>query len=179
MAHSQRTQAVEVHSRPAPPTRNRRILASLATAQPTIVYLRDGEVVVYRRTRSLLYQCRYKLANGNWHRQTTGASSIETAIARACEIYDEARYRTRLGLAHRTHLFAHIAQLTLGELGAQVDAPLVKTGLLLLEHQHVVSSLHLAGQGQGHHPLPPVRCNSAARFCAALLGKFCAASWAI
>ena len=130
MAHRQRTKTVEVHSHPAPPSRNRRILASLATAQPTIVYLRDGEVVVYRRTRSLLYQCRYKLANGNWHRQTTGRASIEHAVTAACDLYDEARYRQRLGLAHQAHqahTFAQIAHQVLAELRQQIDAGAGKT----------------------------------------------------
>ena len=36
----------------------------LLTANPNIIYLRDGEVVVYRLSASPLYQCRYKLANG-------------------------------------------------------------------------------------------------------------------
>jgi integrase len=84
--------------------------------------LRDGEVVVYRRTRSLLYQCRYKLADGTWHRQTTGKASVEHAIAAAGNIYDEARYRQRLGLAHQAHSFAQIAHLVLAELRQQIDA---------------------------------------------------------
>jgi hypothetical protein len=46
-------------------------LALLPTAQPQNIYLRDGEVVLYRRSRSLLYQCRYKLADGTWYRQST------------------------------------------------------------------------------------------------------------
>ena len=127
MAHSQSAHAVEVNSPLAPPTRNRRILASLAAAQPSVVYLRDGEVVVYRRTRSLLYQCRYKLANGEWHRQTTGRASIEHAVTAACDLYDEARYRQRLGLAHRAHTFAQIAHQVLAELRQQIDAGSGKT----------------------------------------------------
>jgi integrase len=97
------------------------------TAQPPAICLRDGEVVIYRRTRSLLYQCRYKLANGAWHRQTTGRASLELAIARACDIYDEARYRQRLGLAHQAHSFAQLAQLVVAELRQQIDAGIGKT----------------------------------------------------
>jgi integrase len=104
-----------------------RSLASLITAQPPAIYLRDGEVVIYRRTRSLLYQCRYKLASGAWHRQTTGRASLEHAIARACDIYDEARYRQRLGLAHRAQSFAQLAQLVVAELRQQIDAGIGKT----------------------------------------------------
>ena len=97
------------------------------TAQPPAICLRDGEVVIYRRTRSLLYQCRYKLASGAWHRQTTGRASLELAIARACDIYDEARYRQRLGLAHQAQSFAQLAQLVLAELRQQIDAGIGKT----------------------------------------------------
>jgi len=39
------------------------------------------------------------LADGTWQRQTTGKAALEHAIARACDIYDEARYRQRLGSA--------------------------------------------------------------------------------
>ena len=83
--------------------------------------------MIYRRTRSLLYQCRYKLASGAWHRQTTGQASLEHAIARACDIYDEARYRQRLGLAHQAQSFAQIAHLVVAELRQQIDAGTGKT----------------------------------------------------
>ena len=108
-------------------TRNGRSLASLTPAPPTLIYLRDSEVVIYRRTRSLLYQCRFKLANGTWHRQTTGKARIEHAVAAACNLYDEARYRQRLGLAHQAHTFAQLAQLVLAELRQQIDAGSGKT----------------------------------------------------
>lgn len=116
------------YTAPTPtPTQRLRLLAALTPAQPHIIYLRDGEVVVYRRTRSLLYQCRYKLADGTWVRQTTGKASVEHAVARACDIYDEARYRQRLGLAHQAHSFAQIANIVLAELRQQVDAISGKT----------------------------------------------------
>jgi integrase len=115
------TPAVSTDPSP-PPSKQKRILVSLVSVQPTSVNLRDGEVVVYRRSRSLLYQCRYKLSDGTWHRQTTGKASLEHAIARACDIYDEARYRQRLGLAHQAHSFAHIAQIVLADLRRQIDA---------------------------------------------------------
>jgi integrase len=106
---------------------NLRSLASLTAAPPTLIYLRDSEVVIYRRTRSLLYQCRYKLSDGTWYRQTTGKASIEHAVTAACNLYDEARYRQRLGLAHQAHTFAQLAQLVLAELRQQIDAGNGKT----------------------------------------------------
>jgi integrase len=109
------------------PTHRRQLLNAYSTVNPQVVYLRDGELVVYRRTRSLLYQCRYKLADGTWYRQSTRKASLEHAIVVACDIYDEARYRQRLGLAHRTHNYAQIAALTLNELRKQIDAASGKT----------------------------------------------------
>jgi integrase len=102
-------------------------LALLPTANPQHIHLRDGEVVLYRRSRSLLYQCRYKLADVTWYRQSTRKASTEHAVAVACDLYDEARYRQRLGLAHQTHTFAQIAAVSLAELRVKIDASTGRT----------------------------------------------------
>ncbi len=96
-------------------------LPLLLTANPNIIYLRDGEVVVYRRSASPLYQCRYKLADGKWHRVSTRKASAENAVSVACLLYNEARFRQRLGLAHTAQTFAHIADEALAELRQQID----------------------------------------------------------
>jgi integrase len=93
----------------------------LYTANPNIIYLRDGEVVVYRRNASPLYQCRYKLADGKWHRVSTRKASVENAVSVACLLYDEARFRQKLGLAHTAQTFAQIAEETLIDLRQQID----------------------------------------------------------
>jgi integrase len=69
------------------------------------------------------------LADGKWHRFSTRKASIENAIAAACDMYDEARYRQRLGLAHRTHTFAQIAAITLAEMRKQIDMSTGKTAV--------------------------------------------------
>lgn len=107
----------------------RRLLTNLTSTQPKTVYLRDGDLVLYRRSRSLLYQCRYKLNDGSWHRQTTGKASLEQAIARACDLYDESRYRQKLGLAHQAHSFAQVAQICLDELRHLIDLKKTKSSL--------------------------------------------------
>ncbi len=104
-----------------------RKLAALSPAQPTTLLLRDGEVVLYRRKNSVVFQCRYKLADGRWHRRSTGKTSIEHAVAVACALYDEARFRQRLGLAHRAQNFAQIAALALADLRRRADAGNGKT----------------------------------------------------
>ncbi len=93
----------------------------LYTPNPNIIYLRDGEVVVYRRNASPLYQCRYKLADGKWHRVSTRKASVENAVSVACLLYDEARFRQKLGLAHTAQTFAQIAEETLIDLRQQID----------------------------------------------------------
>jgi integrase len=80
----------------------------LYAANPNIIYLRDGEVVVYRRNASPLYQCRYKLADGKWHRVSTRKASVENAVGVAFLFYDEVRFRQRLGLVNIAQTVAQI-----------------------------------------------------------------------
>jgi integrase len=103
-------------------------LTNLSQIQPDTVYLRDGEVILYRRSRSLLYQCRYKLSDGSWVLRSTGKASLEHAIARACDLYDESRYRQKLGLAHQAHSFAQIASICASDLRREIDIKKTKSG---------------------------------------------------
>lgn len=109
------------------PTYERPRLHSLQYAQPSSVQLRDGHVVVFRRVDSPLWQFRYRIKNGAWHRQSTKKASLELAVAVACEAYDLARFRQKLGLAHTAHSFAQIAAVALAELRRQIDAARGKT----------------------------------------------------
>ena len=83
--------------------------------------------MIYRRGDSPLWQCRFKLTDGTWHRVSTKRASIEAAVAVATDLYDQARYRQRLGLAHRAQNFAQIANATLHDLRRQLDAGLGKS----------------------------------------------------
>ena len=113
---------------PAPrPTKNLPYLDRLQYAQPSSVQLRDGDVVVFRRVDSPLWHFRYRIKNGTWHRQSTKRASLELAVVVACEAYDLARFRQRLGLAQNTRSFAQIAAATLAELRRQIDAARGKT----------------------------------------------------
>jgi len=108
------TPATVTKLKPAPTS-----LAALtaAAAEPHIHLLRDGEVVLYRRKRSRVWQCRYKLNTGEWQRQSTHKTGLEHAVGVACEAYDEARFRQRLGLAAvAAKTFTDIANITVAEL---------------------------------------------------------------
>ncbi len=111
---------------PSPP-KNHHYLHSLQYAQAASVQLRDGDVVVFRRADSPLWQFRYRIRNGAWHRQSTKKASLELAVEVACEAYDLARFRLRLGLAHNARSFAQIAAVALEELRRQIDAARGKT----------------------------------------------------
>ena len=90
--------------------------AALTDAAPQTYTLRDGELVLYKRTRSRVWQCKYKLFTGQWVRISTGKSVLEHAVRVASDMYDEARYRERLGLAPVQKSFADIASVTVEEL---------------------------------------------------------------
>jgi len=53
-------------------------------------------------------------------------ASIEAAVSVATDLYDQAPYRQRLGLEHKAHSFAQIANATLHELRLLRDAGLLK-----------------------------------------------------
>jgi len=70
-----------------------------------LIYLRDGDVVLYKRERSIVWQMRYKLYDKIWRRVSTKHRNLDYAIKVAGDIYDEARFRERLGLTHSTKKF--------------------------------------------------------------------------
>ena len=109
------------------PAKNLHYLDRLQYAQPSSVQLRDGDVVVFRRVDSPLWQFRYRIKNGTWHRQSTKKASLELAVTVACEAYDLARFRQKLGLAHTARSFAQIAAVALEELRRLIDAARGKT----------------------------------------------------
>jgi len=86
------------------------------------VKLRDGEVIVFKRTQSVQWQCRYRLKELGWIRRTTATQSLEIAIERACDWYDEARYRMRAGLAPEVKRIGDIARETVRELQTEMAA---------------------------------------------------------
>lgn len=97
-------------------------IAQLKSAQATILHMRDGEVVLYRRSNSPVWQSRYKLQDGSWYRASTRKMSVEHAVKAACTMYDEARFRQSLGLAHSAQNFEGLAHATLQELRSEMDA---------------------------------------------------------
>jgi integrase len=87
-----------------------------------LIYLRDGDVVLYKRERSIVWQMRYKLYDKVWRRVSTKHRNLDYAIKVAGDIYDEARFRERLGLTHSTKKFNVIAKVCLQDLEMEINA---------------------------------------------------------
>ena len=115
------------HTLATPPQTQQSELEDLSFAPPSVLYLRDGEVVIFRRPNSPLWQCRFKRQNGTWERVSTKQASIERAVQAACELYDEARFRQRLGLAQKAPTFTEIAHATLYAMRQELDVGIGKS----------------------------------------------------
>ena len=99
---------------------------ALQQAQPRIVYLREGEVVMYRIKRSKMWQVRFKLdkhllGKNKWLRSSTREANFEIAKTIACAMYDEARYRQRAGLAPEAKRYCDIAQACIEEMRKELS----------------------------------------------------------
>lgn len=73
-------------------------------------------MVVHKRERSTIWQCRIRQTTGEWQRATTGESDLTRAIERALALEFEWQQRARLGLPSKQPRFGQIAQRVLAEL---------------------------------------------------------------
>ncbi|BEI33015.1 hypothetical protein [Polynucleobacter sp. HIN5] len=96
-------------------------LSTLHFAEPQSLFLRDGEVVIFRRPNSPLWQCRYKVA-GVWQRASTKQRKLELAKDRAKEIFFEAEIRNRSNLPVITRRFKDIAKLAVERMEQELSA---------------------------------------------------------
>lgn len=70
----------------------------LSARKETTHHMRDGEVVLYLRPSSKVWQVRYKLFDRKWRCVSTKQRQLEWAKKLAGEIYDRARFREEEGL---------------------------------------------------------------------------------
>ena len=91
-------------------------MAELKSADSKLIHLRDGEVVLFRIPRSKYWQARFKLYTHKWMRFSTRLRNTDDAIKFACDAYDEARYRERLGFAPLVKRFDEMARLCIEDM---------------------------------------------------------------
>ena len=68
-----------------------------------------GKATLYKRSSSMHWQVRFKLANGKWHSQSTCTADKDQAITNAEYIYQTVQIKTEAGLTPVTKTFKQIA----------------------------------------------------------------------
>ena len=79
----------------------------------------ERELIVYRRERSGIWQCRYKV-DGVWQRASTKERDLKNAKARAHELRMEAEIRRRSNLPVITRKFRDVARLAVERLEHEI-----------------------------------------------------------
>ena len=104
---------------PAPAAKS---IKELTAGTDQIHRLRDGELILYRRSDSRIWQYKFKRESGSWFRASTRKSVLEHAKRVAMDLHDEARYRERLGLAPAHKSFKDIALATVEDMQRDLAA---------------------------------------------------------
>ena len=76
---------------------------------PVLTKLLDGEVILFKRPNSANWQCRFKLANGQWYAASTNAEDISLAQTQAIAIYEAVKVKVGSGLSAVTKTFKQVA----------------------------------------------------------------------
>ena len=97
-------------------------VGDLKAVPASIHHLRDGDVVLYKVPRSKYWQARYKLLAGKWLRFSTRQRALQDAAFVACERYDEARFRERMGLAPVVKRFCDVADACVKDMQRDIAA---------------------------------------------------------
>lgn len=98
---------------PAPAAKS---IKELTAGTDQIHRLRDGDLILFRRSDSRIWQYKFKRESGTWYRASTRKSVLEHAKRVAMDLHDEARYRERLGLAPAHKSFKDIAMATVEDM---------------------------------------------------------------
>ena len=88
---------------------------------PTI-NLRPKKLTIYKRPKSPLWQCRYKLDNGEWYRQSTGTDDQAEAEDIAFKLYYGAGEREKNNLPQNTRKFGNVARYAVTRMSDELDA---------------------------------------------------------
>ena len=88
---------------------------------PASVTLLDGNIVLYRRTRTRKWQARFKIGN-YWKRITTKSNDLENAKDTALEQYMECMFKHKHGIPAVTKRFRDIARLCVADMQRMLEA---------------------------------------------------------
>jgi len=77
---------------------------------PSFLTLFDGKLIVYKRSQSQQWQCRFKLSNGKWHSASCATTDLEAAKQQAIVLYETVKLKVDAGLAIYVKTFGQIAR---------------------------------------------------------------------
>lgn len=80
------------------------------------------EITIYRRERSAVWQCRFKLKDGRWHRLSTGCLDLDQARQSAIRLSEHSAVREDLGFPVKQSGFTVVANITVQELRTALSA---------------------------------------------------------
>jgi len=86
------------------------------------INLRPKKLSIYKRPKSPLWQCRYKLDNGEWYRQSTGTDDQAEAEDIAFKLYYGAGEREKNNLPQNTRKFGNVARYAVTRMSDELDA---------------------------------------------------------
>lgn len=94
---------------------------NITRRKPTTHILRDGDVVLYLRPESSVWQVRYKLFHRNWRCVSTKHRQFEWAKRAAIEIYERAKFREDEGLPQKSTRFDALAKECIRKLQGEIE----------------------------------------------------------
>ena len=98
---------------------------NLALSPSKTIQLLQGELTLFKRSNSGNWQCRFKLANGQWHAASTNTEDLDVAQTQAIAIYEAVKVKVGAGLSAVTKTFKQVA---LDEIANMAQATHNKTG---------------------------------------------------
>ncbi len=116
------------------------------TTQPRTIHLLDGAIVLYKRSGSCQWQCRFRLDNGSWFTSSTASDQVAEASTRAIALYQEVKERSSRGDAVRTRTFAQLAKAELTSLNDQLAT--AKSRQTIRDHIYVLENYLIPFFGQ-------------------------------
>jgi integrase len=96
---------------------------TLKTSPRADTYSVSPEIIIYRRDRSTVWQCRFKLRDGRWHRLSTGCVDADQARVSAITLAEQWAVREELGLPVKRPCFSVIARAVVDELRGSLATP--------------------------------------------------------
>jgi integrase len=96
-------------------------LSPTATDNSKTHTLLNGALTLFKRKRSHQWQCRFKLANGNWHTASTGTDDLASAKVQSIAIYEATRAKTDAGLAILRKTFRQVALAEIGNMARMME----------------------------------------------------------